>query len=107
MARGNRDSGDLTYIRSSDAPISVDPADLPHIPLNRARELQGATLATPELTTVRKKGASQPGYSVNEMIRRQGGNPNFRPPKRGGFILKSTEREIARVRKKKMTSRVS
>jgi hypothetical protein len=69
-------TGEIQFSPASKMPAWIDPADLPHQPLGQARQYDIAKVTGPSLSTVRKRGASQPGWRVKNR-----GDPSHRLPK--------------------------
>lgn len=92
------ETGEMHFLPQLLAPIAV--SFLTHVPLVEGNIFDIA-LQKPSLTTAKKRGASTAGVDMDEVWRSQGGNPNFRPKKTGGFKFESTVAEIAKAKRKK------
>lgn len=75
--------------------VSLAVSSLPHFPLSFGR-IFDAAFQKPSIATALKHGASTVSVITNQ------GDPNYRPLKTTGFKFKSTPKEIAEERKRKL-----
>lgn len=96
----NETTGNSVFYTAEGA--ALDPSELEHFALPAVASLfDKAFMEKPTLETVRKRGASAAGVSIDELTRERGGDPSYRIPKTGGFFLSSTAEEIRKERKKR------
>ena len=100
VAHLNETTGEMGFIPAYKA-CNIHPSDLPHL-LMGAAEQADLTFQRPSLKTARRQKTSSAGVNMDEICRKRGGDPNYRPPKQGGFFFRSTHQELMVERGRKM-----
>lgn len=89
----NDETGEMVFKPAKKVRLSV--SSLPHFPLSTGRIFDSA-FQKPSLKTALKQGGSAVSVDTNH------GDSNYHPLKKNGFKFKSTPKEIAEERKRKI-----
>ena len=100
VAYKNETTGDLGFVPANKV-TTVYPSDLPHLPMTAAKQVDLA-FQKPSFITARSRKTTAGGVNMDEICRKRGGDPNYRPPKQGGFFFRSTHQELMVERGRKM-----
>lgn len=80
---------------------TIHPSDLSHKPISKASQIDQA-FQRPSITTARKNRTTSSGVDMDTIWQQRRGDPNYRPPKQGGFFFSSTPAELIKEREKKL-----
>jgi len=80
---------------------TVHPSDLLHLPMGDADQVDLA-FQQPSLKTARRRKTASSGVDMKAIWQQRGGDPNYRPLKKRGFLFRSSPLEMRNERAKKI-----